>query len=499
MKFFNFIFLVFYCCIGFSQTDDPTIDTLIQKGNVFNYKNQDSALFYYKKSYETSLAKKDTFLIAATGYYYSFSLITSNRFEEAQPLINFNVSEAKNLPDVLIGNTYYNWGSIAYLQESYDIAIERFMIAEDYYKSAQNKRGLARSQLQLSVIYNKLGNPEMENYFADLSSTVLGSGAHSTPRMSTSEKIIALEQQLSATENISDKLKAILYHNLGVAQFDKSEWEAAITSFNKGLLLKEKVGFTNLKAEAKVYVAEAELYLGNSNKALQIVEDLPKDEKRKLPLRTELIFTEAYKALGNYKEALYHNEQLAFYQDSLNSIGENIKISEITAQYNTKEQKKQILAIQEENESAFLTINSQRKRQLVILLIAFLLLLTTLWFIRRWKSSEKQIALVKELKDEMEQKVEAQHLLLKSKSKIYLGDLQFVKSEGNYVEFHSVSKKTLEREKLKEILEKLPPNFIRVHRSYIVNKNEIDSYNSTTVFMKSGQEIPLSRTYKSNL
>jgi DNA-binding LytR/AlgR family response regulator len=57
----------------------------------------------------------------------------------------------------------------------------------------------------------------------------------------------------------------------------------------------------------------------------------------------------------------------------------------------------------------------------------------------------------------------------------------------------------MDRNKLKTVLEELPPNFVRVHKSYIINKNYVQAHNSAKVILKPNIEIPLSRTYKSNL
>ena len=45
----------------------------------------------------------------------------------------------------------------------------------------------------------------------------------------------------------------------------------------------------------------------------------------------------------------------------------------------------------------------------------------------------------------------------------------------------------------------LPPNFIQVHRSYVINKNFIKSSTGTHVILIPEIEVPLSRTFKSKL
>ena len=122
-----------------------------------------------------------------------------------------------------------------------------------------------------------------------------------------------------------------------------------------------------------------------------------------------------------------------------------------------------------------------------------------LYLIFQLKKYQKRITIVEQEKKEIAKKVEKEFIILNNKSKVYLSNLKFIKSDGNYLEFETDGKTIIDRNKLKEILEKLPPNFVKIHRSYIINKNFISSVNSSTVVLKDNIYIPLSRTFKSNL
>jgi len=82
---------------------------------------------------------------------------------------------------------------------------------------------------------------------------------------------------------------------------------------------------------------------------------------------------------------------------------------------------------------------------------------------------------------------------------VYLDSLKYIKSDGNYLEFVTTDKTIIDRNKLKDILDQLPPNFVHVHRSYVINKNFIEALNSRSLFLKPNIQIPISRTYKSNI
>jgi len=119
--------------------------------------------------------------------------------------------------------------------------------------------------------------------------------------------------------------------------------------------------------------------------------------------------------------------------------------------------------------------------------------------VRRLKKYRIRIKEVELEKLEIAKKVDEIAVILNNKSKVYLDTLKYIKSDGNYLEFVTDSKTIIDRNKLKDILDNLPPNFVRVHRSYVINKNFIDALNSTTLFLKPNIEIPLSRTFKSNI
>ncbi|WP_296319063.1 two-component regulator propeller domain-containing protein [Winogradskyella sp.] len=129
-------------------------------------------------------------------------------------------------------------------------------------------------------------------------------------------------------------------------------------------------------------------------------------------------------------------------------------------------------------------------------------ILSIIGLFKLFQSLKKYRTRIKEVEKEKYQiakKVERVSIILNNKSKIYLDQLVYIKSDGNYLEFITEGKTIIDRNKLKDVLEELPPNFVRVHRSYVVNKNHIKSQNSTSVVLHPNFEIPISRTFKSNI
>ncbi|VXB23972.1 conserved hypothetical protein [Flavobacterium sp. 9AF] len=83
--------------------------------------------------------------------------------------------------------------------------------------------------------------------------------------------------------------------------------------------------------------------------------------------------------------------------------------------------------------------------------------------------------------------------------KLAIEDILFLKSDKNYIDIQTTSKIITLRNSLDNFHEELDKNqFLRVHRSYIVNKNKITSKSNN--FIKINQfEIPISRTFSFKL
>ena len=74
--------------------------------------------------------------------------------------------------------------------------------------------------------------------------------------------------------------------------------------------------------------------------------------------------------------------------------------------------------------------------------------------------------------------------------------IKYIESDGNYVTFYTTKRSILARYKISEVLELLPQQyFVRIHRSYIVALNHIDTVKKHCVVI-AGNEIPISANYR---
>ncbi len=77
-------------------------------------------------------------------------------------------------------------------------------------------------------------------------------------------------------------------------------------------------------------------------------------------------------------------------------------------------------------------------------------------------------------------------------------DIQFIKSDGAYIEIQTQKGSVVQRKLLGEFVESLPNNFVRVHRSYVVNLDYVTG--KSAQFLLLGEfQIPVSRSYKGNV
>jgi len=95
---------------------------------------------------------------------------------------------------------------------------------------------------------------------------------------------------------------------------------------------------------------------------------------------------------------------------------------------------------------------------------------------------------------------EEKHIFIRadfSLVKILLADILYIEGLADYLKiFIKGRKNVITRMAMKDMIEKLPSNdFIRVHRSFIIPFNSIQSVRNDIIFLDE-KEVPIGRTYK---
>ncbi len=81
-------------------------------------------------------------------------------------------------------------------------------------------------------------------------------------------------------------------------------------------------------------------------------------------------------------------------------------------------------------------------------------------------------------------------------AKVRFDDLLYIESLGDYIEIHlQDGSEVSSKEKISHMERTLPDGFMRIHRSFIVNRAKISSFSREYVMMGE-KELPISRSYK---
>ncbi|WP_420315775.1 7TM diverse intracellular signaling domain-containing protein [Ekhidna sp.] len=93
------------------------------------------------------------------------------------------------------------------------------------------------------------------------------------------------------------------------------------------------------------------------------------------------------------------------------------------------------------------------------------------------------------------------YVILKSKAVVDPHKIRYIQSDDHYIEFHlnDKARPEIDRNKLSSILDVLPPQFVQIHRSTIVNLEYVKTIYGSYLLLKDGEELKLSRTYRSQL
>lgn len=80
--------------------------------------------------------------------------------------------------------------------------------------------------------------------------------------------------------------------------------------------------------------------------------------------------------------------------------------------------------------------------------------------------------------------------------KISLNDILYIESIKDYIKVFTTTSTIITKQSISSVEEMLPKEmFIRIHRSYIVALNKIESYNHELIWVAK-QELPISRMYR---
>lgn len=384
-------------------------------------------------------------------------------------------------------------------QENYDKYGDTFL--QEYYAYAEK----TKSPLRLAYSWNEFAKNAYSLYDPELKNTAVLDSAYTL-----------FQKGLDFAHKSGNTLAMIrLYGNIGAIQSSRRNFIAArgnLTSASE-LIMQEKDEyelFLNHYNHGNSYFIE-----GNYPQAINWFR---KTEKINLPTYRDKFRRLLYRKLMESYDAVNDQPNRRNYQklyqdidNKIKDIEQNIAIHDINVKYQVAEKNRQISSLSRFKDKFY-------KNRLVFSILLFLVFLLALYSFVRWKKLDyrkKRLEIEKNKVQEEKLQIEKEHtktveelekvknivteghIILKDKTKVYLNDLMYVKSEDHYL--HAVGsdgKKHFVRGKLSQILSELPPNFVKCHRSYIVNTNYIVSVQQGFITLKNKEEIPVSRNFK---
>jgi hypothetical protein len=101
---------------------------------------------------------------------------------------------------------------------------------------------------------------------------------------------------------------------------------------------------------------------------------------------------------------------------------------------------------------------------------------------KRMKENQKLIHQLMAEKEEMENSF-LEIMSNRKIAKIPYDEIIYIESLTDYIKIHSINNQIVCKEKISKVSTRLPDMFIRIHRSFIINKNRIKTYSNNDVLV----------------
>ncbi|MDA3952130.1 MAG: LytTR family DNA-binding domain-containing protein [Bacteroidales bacterium] len=114
--------------------------------------------------------------------------------------------------------------------------------------------------------------------------------------------------------------------------------------------------------------------------------------------------------------------------------------------------------------------------------------------VKQLNENNREIQDLKENKEKMKRSF-IQVISQRKLVRIFHNDITYIESNSDCIKVYSNVQEIISKEKISNIEKKLPDTFLRIHRSFIVNKDKISRFDYNTVEIN-GIELNIGRTYK---
>ncbi|NER13085.1 hypothetical protein GWK08_06520 [Leptobacterium flavescens] len=498
-----------------SNTDLEKIQLQLKIAELLNSYHNKEAYDYAQAAYELSVKndlpeQKHYALIELAGYEESFGNVEDAKAKYLEVIAYAESKDTKKLLftaylEYAIFNSFKNQDetSIDYFLKSLEIAAtpnEKFKALNGITNLYMSRRTFDKSCEYAAQAY------EIALELKDLGKqtnilSILGRCTMFQRDYKGAEEYLKKTISLSQKSDMK-KIRGYSYLDLGQIYWNvKRDTLQAISYFEKGYEIAGSLGDVRLRQGAEMILGNAYLKNKREKEGLALLESSFFEAERKkeydYAIQPAQRIAAYYEKIESSDSALVWHKRLGLIKDTLNAIKKQKEFKEIETKFEVSEKEKKI----DDLESEKTTLQGYLQKGLPVL-IGLLLLSFVLFYL--FRKNRKKTHRLENLQKETVQQIEElknivtkDHILLKDKTKIYIEDLIHIKSDDHYLNiFTSDGKNHFVRGKLSQISEELPPNFIRCHRSYIVNRNFIKQINAESLVLINKIIIPLSRSYK---
>lgn len=421
-------------------------------------------------------------------------------------------------------------------------------------KAIANALMMRRSYDSAAVILSEVAQIQQNIQYPGLASTYLSLGSL-YGRMHLEEEALKWLRKASMTSlaHEDQRLMGRIYNNMSVAHRAIAQYDSATILLNRALRIQEATGSALDQLEVRANLARNYALLDrwdSANHHLKVAYHLLPDSKAGGISRTNLWLLSLQ--IANHNKDL---ESSAAYVDSIRTV---VSQQQIFSEVDLLDAFAHFFELSGAQDSAYRYLKQSNVRhaelealrdaarvkwatneielaaleqelvqdlkgyQMALLVVFSFLIIggAWLWYARRKVKSIQREKLESQvpqpsfsLVDEhnpvksapTEKAVEepkAPTLHLKSKALIDIEKLDYLQSDGHYVNFHlsDRARPEVERSSLKTWEEQLSNyGFVRIHRSYLVSLKALKAVYASKVLLNDGTELPVSRTYKEDL
>ena len=317
---------------------------------------------------------------------------------------------------LLVGEEYY-------LAENYPKALNIFFTSLKLSESLNNTTRAADAANDIGRIYYEIENysEALEYYNRALDYFIIDKNEQKQGGVYNNIALIyyemdSLDQAVKYYNNALEINKkygneldlATIYHNLGLVYMNNNEYSKAVDNLKSSRKIFIEQGYHKYAANTTNNIGRALYRGGEYEEALKIfnqgLEEAKKENSAFLIMDNYKYQSDCYARLNNYAQAYKFANEYYLLKDSLLNIDKEKELAEIQGRYEDEIREQENELLKKENEANAATIKMQYIIGIAIIIIFILVGVLTIFYYRGNQTKKKANILLKQKKEEIEEK-----------------------------------------------------------------------------------------------